>query len=69
MYATFGERLKELREEQGLSGTQLAKKLNLHHSSIYKWEEGSQVPILTTAIQLAKFFDVTLDYIAGLTEY
>jgi len=69
MASSFGERLKELREERDLTAKELARRVNLHHSAICRWELGEREPLLCNVIQLAKFFDVTLDYIAGLTEY
>ena len=38
MNKIFAERLKELREESGLSIQSLAKKINLGSSSISRWE-------------------------------
>ena len=66
----FGERLKELRLEQGLSQEQLSKKLNgqITHSAIGLWEQNKRVPNLDAVILLADFFKVTLDFIAGLED-
>ena len=65
----FGERLKELRLEQGLSQDKLAELVGLSHSAIGFWETGKRIPNLDAVIILAKFFQVSLDYIAGLTDY
>ncbi len=64
----FGERLKELRKELGLSQDQLAKKVGLTHTAIGLWELNKRVPNLDAVIVLAQFFKVSLDYIAGLEE-
>ena len=64
----FAERLKELRVERGLSQAQLAKAVGLSNGAIGFWELGKRVPNLDAVIDLAKFFNVSLDYIAGLED-
>ena len=64
----FAERLKELRIEKGLSIKALAKEVNIGSSSICRWEncqadvKGSQLIIL------AKYFNVSIDYLMGLED-
>ncbi len=65
---SFSERLKELREEKGLSQAQLSKNTGLSQSAIAHWELNQRVPVLDAVIVLAKYFGVTLDYIAGLED-
>lgn len=66
----FSERLQELRVEQNLSQNQLAKALNneLTNSAISLWELGKRSPNLEALIVLAKYFKVSIDYLAGLTD-
>ena len=66
----FSSRLKELRTEKGLSQVQLAKELNgaVSKSSIGEWELNQRVPSLDAVIVLAKYFGVSLDYLAGLED-
>lgn len=66
----FSERLQELRIEKNLSQSQLAKELNneLTNSAISLWELGKRTPNLDALIVLAKFFNVSIDYLAGLTD-
>ncbi|MBQ7977245.1 MAG: helix-turn-helix transcriptional regulator [Clostridia bacterium] len=66
----FAERLKYLRTEAGLTQVQLAKALDgqITNSAIWLWELGKRVPNLDAAILLAQYFNVTLDYIAGLED-
>lgn len=61
----FGNRLKLLREEKGLLREDLATKLNLSYSAISKYETGNRTPDDEIKIIIAKFFDVTLDYLMG----
>lgn len=64
----FGERLKELRLEKNLSQDKLAKAVGLTHTAIGLWEQGKRIPNLDAVISLAKFFNVSLDYLAGLED-
>lgn len=63
---TFGERLKELRLEKGLGQVALAKELGVGKSVISLWENGQCEPTLGNLIRLAKYFDVSIDYLAGM---
>ena len=63
---TFGERLKELRLEKGLTQTELAKSTGFTQPAIARWENALQIPNVETAIVFAKFFGVTTDYLLGL---
>lgn len=60
-----GKRLKELRKSKGITQQQLANILNVDLSSIGKWELHDFTPNKTTLIQLADFFNVTIDYLLG----
>ena len=64
----FAKRLKELRLEKGLSQWELAKQVGITHTAINLWELDKRVPSLDNAITLAKYFGVTLDYLAGLED-
>jgi len=62
----FGEILKELRKERKLTQTELASHLCTTQDSISLWELGKSYPDIPTLIKIAKFFDVTTDYLLGL---
>ena len=64
----FGERIRELRKEKGLSQIELAKNVGVGKSVISLWELNECEPTLSKLIALADFFDVTLDYLAGREE-
>jgi len=64
----FGERLKDLREEKGLSKLALGKALQIGHANIIHWERGKQEITSANLIKLADFFDVTTDYLLGRTD-
>ena len=60
------ERIKELRQEKGLSAVQLAKEINVSDSAIIRWENSQRLPNIIALVALAKYFGVTLDYLVGL---
>ncbi len=61
-------RLKELREEAGLSQIALAKATNTSQRNISRWENGENEPTMSFLIELAKFFNVSIDYLTGYTD-
>ena len=65
----LGEILAELREDKGLKQKQLADELHISSSSISAFETGYRLPNIETLSLLAKYFDVTLDYLVGLTDF
>lgn len=64
----FCERLKELREEKGISINKLARELNVDHSTIVRWEKGERVPTIDNLYLVAKYFNVSADYLIGLKD-
>ena len=61
----FSSRLKELRQENGISQRQLAKETGITASAIGLWENEKRVPNLDAVIILANYFKVSVGYIAG----
>ncbi len=68
MSNAYSERIKELRQAEKLSQAQLAEKTGLSQSAIAAWEVGTNSPTATAIIILAKYFDVTSDYLLGLSD-
>ena len=64
----IGQRIKELRNELDITQNKLADVLGVTQDSISLWENGKRVPDTQYIIVLAKFFDVTSDYILGLSD-
>jgi len=61
-------RLKELREKFGLSQIELGNRLGVTQQSVFAWERGKTSPQIQTAITLAQFYGVSLDYLLGLSD-
>lgn len=64
----FAERLKELRIENGLTQTQLAKNTGVSQAGLAHWEACTRIPNAAVVILLAKYFGVTTDFLLGLTD-
>ena len=63
---TFGERLRNLRIDKGIGQVELAKQIGVGKSIISLWELNTCEPSLSKLIALSKFFNVSIDYLAGL---
>ena len=65
----FAKRLRELRVQEGITQTQLASKLNIRQQSYLRYELGTGEPSLSTLREIALFFNVSTDYLLGITDY
>lgn len=61
-------RLKELREEKGLSQAQLGKEVDLNWRTISNYELGVREPNIEIIEKLCKYFEVTAGYFLGLED-
>ncbi len=64
---TFYSRIRDLREDEDLTQEQLVNKLQMHKTTYTNYEQGKHTVPLDFAAQLSAFYNVSLDYIAGLT--
>lgn len=64
----FSERLRELRQEKGLSMKQLAKELNTTDAAISNWENGINEPKISYVKSIAIYFEVSTDYLLGISD-
>lgn len=60
------DRIRILREDSGISQSELAKKLSVTRSSVNAWEMGLSAPTAQYIIEMAKLFHCTSDYILEL---
>ena len=58
-------RLKELRDERGISQAHLAKAVGVGQSTVGMWESGKSTPEYNTLIKIADYFQVSVDYLTG----
>ena len=61
------ERLKDLREDRDMTQTQLAEILGMKQQQYSEYERGFREMPMRIYVVLAQFYNVSLDYIAGLT--
>ena len=61
-------RLRDLREDADLSQTALVQKLSMHKTTYTNYEQGKREPPFSLIVRLAVMYNVTIDYIAGLTQ-
>lgn len=61
------QRLKDCREDNNCTQAEIAKLLGTYQTHYSKYERGERELPMHLFIKLAKFYDVSLDYLAGLT--
>lgn len=57
----FSEKLRELRQEKGISQTRLASDIHISRSAVAKWENGLGLPNDESLRMLAEYFEITVD--------
>lgn len=62
----FGLLVKSMRVEKHLSQAQLGKKLGVSDAIISQYESNQKFPSMNTLIEMANFFNVSLDYLVGI---
>ncbi|MDY4214855.1 MAG: helix-turn-helix transcriptional regulator, partial [Candidatus Onthovivens sp.] len=62
------KRLKELRLNKNLTQQQLGKLLSVSGQTILNWENDITYPSVKKLIELASFFDVSIDYLLDFKE-
>ena len=63
----FFNRFKDLCEQKNISVYRACTDIGLNRAAVAKWKNGGK-PYGTTAAKLAEYFDVTTDYLLGLSE-
>lgn len=64
----FGNRLKELLKETGISQQTLAKNIGVSQRAVSKWINHQAEPTESSIVNCAKYFGVSTDYILGLED-
>ena len=65
MELDLGNNIRALRKERRLTQEQLAEVLGVTAGAVYKWESGMSVPELNLILELADFFDTSVDALLG----
>lgn len=71
---SLGKRLKELREQREMTMDMVVEDMNykfnieISKGHLSRWENGKNLPSLTLAAYLCKYYDISLDYLIGLTD-
>lgn len=63
----YNEILRELREDKKLTQTELGKIFNCNQITISQYERGTRALSIEMLVKYARFFNVSTDYILGLT--
>ncbi|WP_420544255.1 helix-turn-helix domain-containing protein [Tepidanaerobacter acetatoxydans] len=64
----LGNRIKTLREREGLTQIEFAKILNISNTTLSQYESGQRVPSDEIKTKIADFFGVTIDFLLGRTD-
>ena len=57
----IGNRIAELRRQNGMSQEELADRLGISRQSVSKWESGQSQPEIEKLLQLSELFHVSTD--------
>lgn len=64
----MGDKIKELRNAKKMTQEQLATRLGLVKGSISAYEQGTKYPSLEVLVNLCQIFNVSADYLLGLSD-
>ena len=65
----FPKRLRKLRERQHKSRVVISELCGLPSNAIGKYERGEAIPSLESLVAIANYFEVSVDYLLGRTNY
>jgi len=65
---TLGKRLKTIREDNGLTQEELAKKMGVSQRTVSSWECDRNIPDMNTYKHLSEIYDCSIAYITGTKE-
>ena len=64
----FCDKLRLLREEEGITQSALAENLGVSQSAVAQWEAGTRVPTAGAIVAIARYFDTSADFILGIVD-
>jgi transcriptional regulator with XRE-family HTH domain len=65
---SFGNRVKKIRKQKGVSQSTLANALGISTNAISQYETDKRFPDKKTLVEICNFLDVSSDYLLGLSE-
>ena len=65
MKLTLAENIRAFRKERRLTQEQFAEAMGVSVGSVYKWETGQTIPELGMLVEIADFFDISMDVLLG----
>ena len=65
MKLSLAENIRAFRKERRLTQEQVAEALGVTVGSVYKWESGQSIPELNMLVEIADFFDTSMDALLG----
>lgn len=63
------QRLRDIREDRELKQKDVAHILNIEQTQYSRYERGVQMMGIDKYMVLARYYNISLDYLTGLTEY
>ena len=64
----FSNRLKTLKTDKNVTAVDIAKALSITKQSVHTWENMKTIPSSDKLLELADYFDVSLDYLVGRSD-
>ena len=64
----LAERLSLLRKERDMTQKEVSQELGISLNSYQRYETEEREPTAPILVQMAKFYNVSLDYLVGLTD-
>lgn len=64
----FGNKLKAVRKNRGMTQMELAKRLNVVKGTVSAYEQGLSYPTVETLIKLCDVLDTSADYLLGISD-
>lgn len=65
----FGERVKITLKENGVTQKELAQAINAQPTTVCEWLNGHNEPPMQAIVDIARFLDVSTDYLLGVKDY
>lgn len=68
MTFAISDRIKNLREMNGMTQTELANKLGISRGAVNSWEMSLSTPTVANIVHLSKIFHISTDFLLGITD-